>query len=73
MGSCVAESDSPRFCSDSPADPRTRALVAAALGCLNAAVDVWTAAGGTLSLPGLLDQAMSALTGQGRPHGSARK
>jgi AcrR family transcriptional regulator len=42
-------------------DPRPRALVAAALGCLNAAVDVWTAAGGVLPLPDLLDQAMSAL------------
>jgi len=45
------------------ADPRPRALAAAALGCLNAAVDGWTAADGALSLPGLLDQAMSALTG----------
>jgi AcrR family transcriptional regulator len=42
-------------------DPRPRALVAAALACLNAAVDVWTAAGGTVSLPVLLDQAMSAV------------
>jgi len=49
--------------SDAP-DPRPRALVAAALGCLNAAVDVWTAADGALPLPDLLDQAMSALTGQ---------
>jgi hypothetical protein len=48
-------------------------MAAAALGCLNAAVDVWTAGGGGLSLPGLLDQTMSALTGQGRPHDSARK
>jgi AcrR family transcriptional regulator len=44
-------------------DPRPRALVAAALGCLNAAVDVWTAADGAVPLPDLLDQAMSALTG----------
>jgi AcrR family transcriptional regulator len=44
-------------------DARPRALVAAALGCLNAAVDVWTAAGGTVSLPALLDQAMSAVAG----------
>jgi AcrR family transcriptional regulator len=44
-------------------DPRPRALVAAALGCLNAAVDVWTAADGAVSLPDLLDQAMGALTG----------
>ena len=44
-------------------DPRPRALVAAALGCVNAAVDVWTATGGAASLPALLDQAMSALAG----------
>ena len=44
-------------------DARPRALVAAALGCLNAAVDVWTASGGTASLPDLLDQAMNALVG----------
>jgi regulator of sirC expression with transglutaminase-like and TPR domain len=44
-------------------DPRPRALVAAALGCLNAAVDVWTAADGALPLPLLLDQAMGALAG----------
>jgi AcrR family transcriptional regulator len=44
-------------------DPRPRALVAAALGCLNAAVDVWAAAGGALPLGDLLDQAMSALAG----------
>ena len=42
-------------------DPRPRALVAAALGCFSAAVHVWTASGGTLSLPALLDQAMSAV------------
>jgi AcrR family transcriptional regulator len=45
-------------------DPRPRALVAAALGCLNAAVDVWTDSGGTVSLPALVDQAMGALAGQ---------
>lgn len=44
-------------------DPRPRALVAAALACLNAAVDVWTASGGAIDLPTLLDQAMSAPTG----------
>lgn len=44
-------------------DPRPRALVAAALGCLNAAVDVWAAAGGAIPLGDLLDQAMSALAG----------
>jgi AcrR family transcriptional regulator len=44
-------------------DPRPRALVAAALGCMNVAIDVWAASGGALSLGDLLDQAMSALTG----------
>jgi AcrR family transcriptional regulator len=44
-------------------DARPRALVAAALGCLNAAVDVWTDSGGTVSLPTLLDQAMTAVAG----------
>jgi len=48
-------------------DPRPRALVAAAVGCMNAAVDVWAAAGGALSLGDLLDLAMSALTGLGPP------
>jgi AcrR family transcriptional regulator len=43
-------------------DPRPRALVAAALACLNAAVDTWTASNGAARLPTLLDQAMSALT-----------
>jgi AcrR family transcriptional regulator len=43
-------------------DPRPRALVAAALACLNAAVDVWTASNGAVNLPTLLDQAMSAPT-----------
>jgi AcrR family transcriptional regulator len=44
-------------------DARPRALAAAALGCLNAAVDVWTDSGGTVSLPALLDQAMGAVAG----------
>jgi len=44
-------------------DPRPRALVAAALGCMNVAADVWATSGGALSLGDLLDQAMSALTG----------
>ena len=44
-------------------DARPRALAAAALGCLNAAVDVWTDSGGTVSLPALLDQAMTAVAG----------
>jgi AcrR family transcriptional regulator len=48
---------------DAVPDARPRALVAAALGCLNAAVDVWTDSGGTVSLPALLDQAMTAVAG----------
>lgn len=42
-------------------DPRPRALVAAALACLNAAVTTWTEADGAIGLPDLLDQAMSAI------------
>jgi hypothetical protein len=45
---------------DGPYDPRPRALVAAALACLNAAVDVRTAADGAVDLPSILDRAMSA-------------
>jgi len=45
---------------DDPYDPRPRAVVAAALACLNAAVDVWTAANGAVDLPTVLDRAMSA-------------
>lgn len=44
-------------------DPRPRALVAATLACLNAAVEVWTASNGAVDLPTLVDQAMSAPTG----------
>jgi AcrR family transcriptional regulator len=47
---------------DEAYDPRPRALVAAALACLNAAVEVWTASNGAVPLPALLDQAMSAPT-----------
>jgi len=45
---------------DDPYDPRPRAVVAAALACLNAAVDGWTAANGAVDLPTVLDRAMSA-------------
>jgi AcrR family transcriptional regulator len=45
-----------------PHDPRPRAVVAAALACLNAAFDVWISSNGTLDLPTLFDLAMSALT-----------
>lgn len=44
-------------------DPRSRALVAAALSCLNVAVDVWTASDGTADLADLVDQAMGAVAG----------
>jgi AcrR family transcriptional regulator len=47
---------------DAAPDPRPRALVGAALACLNAAVDVWTACDGTVNLSILLEQAMSAPT-----------
>jgi hypothetical protein len=43
-------------------DPRPRALVAAALACLNAAIDVWTASSAAIDVRVLLDQAMSAPT-----------
>jgi AcrR family transcriptional regulator len=47
---------------DGAPDPRPQALVGAALACLNAAVDVWTAGEGTVNLSVLLEQAMSAPT-----------
>ena len=48
---------------DEARDPRPRALVAAAMACLNAAVETWSAADGAIELPLLLDQAMSAPAG----------
>lgn len=39
-----------------------RALVAAAIACLNVAGEVWTSSNGALALPELFDQAMSALS-----------
>jgi AcrR family transcriptional regulator len=50
---------------DAASDARPRALAAAALGCLNAAVDLWTVSDGSLDLAVLLDQAMGAVAGQG--------
>lgn len=44
-----------------PADPRPRALVASALGCLEAAVTAWIAGDGTQPLGGLLDRAMESI------------
>ena len=49
--------------SGDPYDPRPRALVAAALGCLNVAVDVCALSEGTVDMADLLDQAMGALAG----------
>jgi AcrR family transcriptional regulator len=46
---------------DAAFDARPRALAAAALGCMNAAVDVWTASDGALDIAVLLDQAMDAV------------
>jgi len=48
---------------DEARDPRPRALAAAAMACLNAAVETWNAADGAAELPVLLDQAMSAPAG----------
>jgi len=49
--------------SGDPYDPRPRALVAAALGCLNVAVDMCALSEGTADMADLLDQAMGALAG----------
>jgi AcrR family transcriptional regulator len=43
-------------------DPRPMALAAAAIGCLESAVDTWVKSNGTGSLADVLDTAMSALT-----------
>lgn len=45
---------------DDAGDPRPRALVAAALACLNAAVETWSALDGGVGLPFLVEQAMGA-------------
>jgi len=42
-------------------DMRANALAASAISCLDAATDAWTASGGTLSLPDLMDRAMGVL------------
>jgi AcrR family transcriptional regulator len=49
---------------DKARDARPRALAAAALGCLNAAFDVWTVSEGALDLSVLLDEAMNAVSGE---------
>ena len=48
---------------DRARDARPRALAAAALGCLNVAVEMWTISDGALDLPALVDQAMNAVSG----------
>jgi AcrR family transcriptional regulator len=47
---------------DDPTDPRPRALIASALGCLEAAVAAWIAGNGTQQLGGLLDRAMDSIS-----------
>jgi AcrR family transcriptional regulator len=44
-----------------PTDPRPRALIASALGCLEAAVAAWIAGNGTQQLGRLLDRAMDSI------------
>ena len=45
----------------STADPGASALIASALSCLDAAIEAWVKANGTIPLPQLLDQAMGAV------------
>ena len=45
----------------SKADPGASALIASALGCLDAAIEAWVKADGTIPLTQLLDQAMGAV------------
>ncbi|MFJ6895071.1 TetR family transcriptional regulator [Streptomyces hokutonensis] len=42
-------------------DPGASALIASALGCLDAAIETWVERDGTVPLPRLLDQAMGAV------------
>lgn len=42
-------------------DPRAHALIAAALACLDTAVDAWRASGGTADLEQLFDEAVAAV------------
>lgn len=50
---------------DDPTDPRPRALIAGALGCLDAAVAAWIAGNGKQQLGQLLDRAMDAINQPG--------
>ncbi|WP_020639462.1 hypothetical protein [Amycolatopsis balhimycina] len=47
---------------DNSTDPRPRALIASALGCLEAAVAAWIAGKGTQQLGRLLDRAMNSIS-----------
>jgi AcrR family transcriptional regulator len=47
---------------DDATDPRPRALIAGALGCLDAAVAAWIAGKGTQRLDWLLDRAMGSIS-----------
>ena len=47
---------------DDPTDPRPRALIASALGCLEAAVAAWIAGDGKQQLGQLLDRAMDSIS-----------
>jgi AcrR family transcriptional regulator len=47
--------------SDDASDPRAAALVAAALGSLNAATNAWVASDGSKSMHALLDEAMKSI------------
>jgi AcrR family transcriptional regulator len=47
---------------DDGSDPRTDAIISAALGCLDAALTAWTSNDQTRELPELLDRAMNAVT-----------
>ncbi|NBH12153.1 TetR family transcriptional regulator [Amycolatopsis sp. SID8362] len=47
---------------DDPTDPRPRALIGSALGCLEAAVAAWIAGDGTQQLGRLLDRAMASIS-----------
>ncbi len=48
--------------SENASDPRPHALIAAALGCFDAAVAAWAAGNGAQPLGDLLDRAMAAIT-----------
>jgi AcrR family transcriptional regulator len=69
----LVEALSERIDRPQPADLAFTVRAAAALDCLDIAVDHWTAAGGTLDLGGLLDQAFAALAPPRRRRTSASR